>query len=276
MSLNKLSHVWSEVNRRYKAQGMEILGGFSTSIVPALNSSPFNYIREGSLLKSTSGGIANDEANFLYLMCELYEPKNILVIGNSYGFSMTFLSLANPDAKVIGFDKFRTNGIEVTKNLIKDLNNKWVVKGSTPDDIPKLTETYLDGSIDLVLVDAVHTNEMQTAEWSKYLPYLSDSAVVVFHDVLSCGLLESYEALNAQYKTDFEFRLVLKSSSGMGLAIRKQNFEKHENLFDYFCPKTSSATQFATYLAKNFNESAACLNEGFDEEGLIKPNHPQI
>ena len=274
--MNNLSKVWSELYRRYHEIGMELLGGYSPFLVQNSRSAPFNYIHQNGVLKSTSGGIANDEASFLYSICELIKPKRILVIGNSYGFSTVFLSLANPKAKLVAFDKYRTKGLEVTSSLVKDLKDKHVVKGSTPEDIPNLIDTYLDGQVDLVLVDAVHTNEMQSAEWPLYLPYLSESAVVCFHDVISCGLIPSFESLKSANKDKFVFRLVPKTSSGMGLAIRTNVFDKHQNFFDYFCQSLDRVFSFGSYCSRNFNASATELADQIDIMELSKPPHPQL
>ena len=75
--------------------------------------------------------------------------------------------------------------------VISNNNNKLVVQGSTPDDIiPLINNHFQNKKLDFVLIDAVHTNDMQTKEFNILKNYLSDDSVVVFHDVMSCNLLD--------------------------------------------------------------------------------------
>ena len=129
---------------------MEVLGCYS-SVLKNANIST-NLISKKNIILSTSGGISNDEAQILYMITQNYNPKNILIIGNSYGFSAVFLSLSLPNAKLVAFDKFRTRGIKVTKNILKNYKNKFIIKASTPEDLKKIALKYFNNSIDFVLI----------------------------------------------------------------------------------------------------------------------------
>ena len=59
-----IEEVFSKMNSLYKDQGLKILGGYSHFLVPPESGAPFNFVAYDTSLKSTSGGIANDEATF--------------------------------------------------------------------------------------------------------------------------------------------------------------------------------------------------------------------
>lgn len=258
-----LSHVYSELWKRYKNEGLEILGGFSPYITGISSSSGNlsclgNYVANENTLLSTSAGIANDEATFIYGLCEIVCPKKILIIGNSYGFSTVFLALTCPDSKLIAFDKYRTEGIKATNSMLAGLTNKEVIQASTPDDIPSIIENKLDGEVDFVLIDAVHTNDMQTAEFQIIDKYLSPKSTVVFHDVLSCGLLPSLHFLQNNY-IEYDFRIINKSSTGIAVCIKGDKCETLDNFLSYFSIGSEKVLAFNTLIMKNINGSAVEL-----------------
>lgn len=268
-----LSSVFSELYKRYKDEGLDVYGGFSpflTGFLPRTG----NYISRDSTFLSTSAGISNDEAIFMYGLCEQLSPKRILIIGNSYGFSTVFLSLTCPDAKLIAFDKYRTEGIKTTNRLLVGLSSKEVVQASTPDDIPWLIDNKLGGEVDFVLVDAVHTNEMQTAEFEVLNRYLSSRSVVVFHDVLSCGLLPSFNHLKLKYE-EHDFRLISKSSTGIGVCIKGEQDECFKHFLDYFSPAEGKIINFNCLMLQHANESSAELFSNSELEYKFMP-HPQL
>ena len=267
-----LSSVFAELYKRYKDEGLDVYGGFSpflTGFLPRTG----NYIARCATFLSTSAGISNDEAMLIHGLCEQLVPKRILVIGNSYGFSTLFLALTCPDAKIIAFDKYRTEGINVTNRLLHGLSGKEVVQASTPEDIAILINSKL-GGVDFVLVDAVHTNEMQTAEFEILNEYLSSRSIVVFHDVLSCGLLSSFNHLKAKY-SEHVFRLISKSSTGIGICIKGEQDERLRNFLDYFSPDEEKIFNFNCLMLQHGNNSAAELFSKSDLKYKFMP-HPQL
>lgn len=228
-----IEEVFSKMNSLYNRQGLQILGGYSGFLVPPESGAPFNFVADDTSLKSTSGGIANDEATFLYGICRYLKPKNILIIGNSYGVSTVFLSLSNLDSNVVALDKYRVSGNLLTRELLKDLGMKIVLEASTPDDLVHVIETHMDGVVDLCLIDAVHTNEVQTAEFKILQNYMSSRSVIVFHDVVSTDLMKSFNELQT-INGDFKYLLVTKTSSGLGLALKGEIDPDFNNYLSFF------------------------------------------
>ena len=265
--------------KRYKNEGLEVLGGFSPYITGISSSSGNlsslgNYVANDNTLLSTSAGIANDEAMFMYGLCEIVSPKKILIIGNSYGFSTVFLALTCPDSKLIAFDKYRTEGIRTTNRLLAGLINKEVIQASTPDDIPSIIENKLDGEVDFVLIDAVHTNDMQTAEFQIIDKYLSPKSIVVFHDVLSCGLLPSLHLLQNKF-IKYDFRIINKSSTGIAVCIKGDKCESLDNFLSYFTISNEKVFGFNSLIMKNMNGSAVELFSKCQFQYQFMP-HPQL
>jgi predicted O-methyltransferase YrrM len=270
-----LSFVFSEIYRRYADLNFEVFGGFSPYLSGSNKRTLGNYIANDELLMSSSGGIANDEATFMYGLCEVMKPKNILVIGNSYGFSTLFLSLVNPNANLVAFDKFRTEGIKVTQKLLDGLHHKNVIQASTPDDIPSIVSNYFpEKKIDFVLVDAVHTNEMQTAEFDVLKPYLNDNSIIIFHDVVSCDLLDSYHFLEKSNPNRI-FRLMHKTSTGLALCLTGAASEYLINYLNYFSAKEDRIFKFHAMMLKNSSDACTRIFEKFESD-LRFPPHPQL
>jgi predicted O-methyltransferase YrrM len=268
-----LSYVFSELYKRYKHEGLDVYGGFSPFLTGFLQRTG-NYIARGSVFLSTSAGISNDEAVFMHGLCERMNPKRILIIGNSYGFSTVFLALSCPDAKLIAFDKYRTQGIETTNRLLSGLKGKAVIQASTPEDIPNIINSKLDGEVDFVLIDAVHTNEMQTAEFEVLNGFLSSRSTVVFHDVLSCGLLESFSMIKNKY-LQYDFRLIGKSSTGIAVCIKGEKDELLENFLDYFSPDEKKILDFNCLMLQHANASSSNLFSKHELQYKFMP-HPQL
>jgi len=175
--LPEFGAVFSRLNALYAGAGMRLLGGFSP-YVSSGDAARSTFVARDRTVLSTSAGIAVDEMAFAYGLCERVAPRRILVIGNSYGVSTVFFALANPDATVIAIDKYRTVGIAVTNQLLASERAEGgpvarAIQASTPDDLEGVIKEHLDDSVDLVFVDAVHENDVQSAEFRVLEPLLS-------------------------------------------------------------------------------------------------------
>ena len=245
--------ILAECKRRYQALGLKVTGSFYF-LGPMGHFSMNNYVLDQNEILCSSGSISNDEGNVLYEISQALEPKRILIIGNAYGFSTILLSLMNPTSKLIAFDKFRQNGIKVTNQLLHNSPQHIAIQGSTPEDIGSIIENYLDGSCDLVLIDAVHTNEMQKAEFEILKSYLSEKSIIVFHDVLSCNLLESWDSISRE-NNNMKFFLISKSVSGVGLALKGEYSVDLLDYLTFLSPALEETYQLVDFFQKQrFND----------------------
>lgn len=264
IKISNIASLFAEIYNRYKKLGFDIYGGYS----PFLKvQRPSNYVVKQKQLMCTSGGIANDEMFIIYPTLLTLKPKNILVIGNAYGISTLFVSLSLKTSKVVALDKYRTKGIAITKKLLKGIKNKYVIKGSTPEDLEKIIKKYFNNKLDMVFVDAVHTNEYQTKEFLIYEKYLSKNSIVFFHDVISCNLLKSFIFLKNKYK-NYSFQLLNKSSNGLAICMKKKSYKLLENYFNYFSTQEPKTSEFIEFI----NDT----NKKNKNIKFFTPQHPQL
>ncbi len=268
--MSSFSAVITEIHKRHSKLGTRVVGGFSSSVAP-LSAGQGNFIVRDNVCLSSSGSISDAEMAFMWGLCELVQPRRILVIGNSYGLSTLFLALANPEALVVAMDKYRTTGLGFTEKLCEGLTVK-AIQASTPDQLDSVVTEYLNGGCDLVLVDAVHENEIQTAEFRLLAPFLSESAAVVFHDVLSCDLLPSIRYLDHEFE-DHTFSVLPKTPSGLAVGYKSNNHIL-SSFLEYYQAPPQVVSDFQTLLTTSWGNHRTNFFEG-NENKLKFPPHPQ-
>ena len=259
-----LFEIFSEMQLRYRKLGLDILGNYSVHLKCKKHS---NYVVKKNKLLCTSGGITNDEMSIIHSLGQEIRPKNILIIGNAYGISTLFMSLTFPNSKLVAFDKFRTQGIEITKKLLKGEKKKIVIKASTPEDLENIIFKYFKNNVDLIFVDAVHTDDMQSKEFEIYNKYLSKKSCVIFHDIISCKLEKSFKNIKKKF-VNYNFKLLNKSTNGLGICVKGKVSKQLLNYLNYFSTEEKKAVKFINFLNDYFSNKKTKL--------FITPKHPQI
>lgn len=268
-----ISSLFAELNRRHQLLEARVVGGYSPAIAP-LSASQGNYVVQGDRRLSTSGSISDSEMFIFYGVCEILKPRRILVVGNSYGLSAAFFGLTNPDAEIVALDKYRIRGLEFTRQLCQGLQVT-AIEASTPSDLASTIHRHFDGLVDLVFIDAVHESEVQTAEFRILAPLLSDRGVVLFHDVLTCGLLDSISQLSNEFP-NFNFRVLAKSLSGVGVAYDGSNMTLTDYL-NYFEASPQHVAQTEATLRARVRPSTLEFFKGVDlGRTFHDAPHPQI
>ena len=271
----RLSSIFSKIRCVLKKNNVEIIGGYPSYFTGSVNSICFNFLHTKNKLLSTSAGISNNEIFLIYGISEFIKPKNILLIGNSYGVSAFFFSLIFPKSTLVAIDKFRTEGIKFTNKILKQLSkNKYAIKKESPKDIPAITKKYFNNNLDIVLVDALHTNNAQSKDFESVFPYLNDNSIVILHDVINCNLFNSLNYIIEKYK--FHSYLFSKSTSGMCILFK--NKPKNKYLLDYL-EYFSDPIDKVFALKKIFknNDSRPIIKyDKIIKEFFKKPKHPQI
>jgi len=231
MSKLTFPEIISSLVNVYKKYNCKIIGGYPGHFTGKNEMNLFNYVIKGNTILSTSGSLSNDELFTFYNLSFYIKPKNIFIVGNSYGISAVFLSLLFPDSNLVAIDKYRIKGIKFTNKLLSHLKDKKIaLKGDSPNDVKSIVnKNFSNNKVDLVLIDALHTNKAQTDDYEAILPFLSSSSVVVLHDVINCKLIDSYNFLKQKY--NFNGFLLSKTCSGMAMTFKSKKI--NQKLQDY-------------------------------------------
>ena len=169
---------------------------------------------------SSGGGLSLQESYLIESIGSCIQPKRIFGIGNAFGWSTLMLSMVFPDSDVVVVDNLSEGadarkGFDLTRAIADDLGLRvHLVEGRSPDDVAGIVESRL-GGIDFALVDGLHTNEQQSADYTAIKPFLGSDSVALFHDVLDWGLLPSFEKIRLDWSGYSE--ILHRTPSGMGI-----------------------------------------------------------
>ena len=208
----------------YENFGLSVQSSLSPAHFPgfSLAEIPFTYIYDGDQKLSKGGGISLSEIAFFEALFEHYHPRNILVIGNSLGWSTLALGLINPDARVVAIDlcprEAERRGIEITNMLGRYLEaDVLAIEGRSPDAVRPVVESSFDGLIDFVFIDGGHTNDQMQADFNACRAVAGTNCVYVFHDVINFQMTSGFNSI-ANNNRDLRSALLHRTPSGMGIA----------------------------------------------------------
>jgi predicted O-methyltransferase YrrM len=183
----------------YSAQGIEVCVGLPSHHFNGLPTANFTwFLKDGQ--KLTDGlGIASQEIYLLETLFAAYRPHRVMVIGNSLGWSTLALALLLPEAKVVAIDA----GLAMNSLMGLDLTNRIAteerlaakaLKAISPEDVAKIIDTELGGSLDFAFIDGLHENKQIVLDFTALRSKAAADAVYLFHDVhefeLYAGLAE--------------------------------------------------------------------------------------
>jgi hypothetical protein len=171
----------------------------------------------------------------------------------------------------VALDKFRTIGISETNTLLRDLPGAEVIQASTPDDLESIVINQLDGSVDFVLIDAVHENEVQTQEFRILEPLVSENGIVVFHDVLSCELEPSLKVLESEF-CGWNFEVCNRTTTGVAVGYRKNSPALH-NYIRFWAHPSDDAINFDLLVRAQWADEQLASDV---TQKLTFPSHPQL
>lgn len=208
----------------YENCGLSVQSSLSPAHFPGFNLAeiPFTYIYDGDEKLSKAGGISLPEIAFFEALFEHYHPQNILIIGNSLGWSTLALGLINPASSIVAIDlcprEAERRGIEITNMLGKYLGaDVLAVEGRSPDAIRPVVEDNLEGLIDFVFIDGGHTNEQMQLDFDACRALANPNCVYVFHDVINFQMTPAFNSI-ANASEDLISSLLYRTPSGMGIS----------------------------------------------------------
>lgn len=198
----------------YRSAGYDTLTGYNPYHFGGWMDAPFTrLVWKGDL--QGCPGLALQEVMMLEGFSDYLKPRNILVVGNAQGWSTLALSLIFPEANVVGIDPV-PEGNALT-NLIAEHERLRVkaVDGYSPQDVAGICAANLSGPLDLVLIDAVHSNEAVLTDFAACLPLAHENTVWVFHDVINWGLVEAITQIRAEH--GLAGNILTRTPSGMAV-----------------------------------------------------------
>jgi predicted O-methyltransferase YrrM len=228
----------------YGRYGYTIRSSISPFLLKSISVNPaedgtFTYaIKDGLNIGHSGGGISLSEVALLEDIGKVYRPSRIFAIGCSFGWSTIALAKAIPGARIVAIDVglgMGKEGLALTNRIAAEHGLAVTgVLGASPGDVPAAVERHLDGPVDMVFVDADHTNEAQTADFLGIQPFCAADAVYVFHDVMVCNMLDSFKAIAARMP-GHRPRILTRTASGMGTLVPRDAHAPLHRILDAYC-----------------------------------------
>ena len=208
----------------YRRNGYEIVTGLSPR--HANNwLADYTFLFQEKRSRTHHQGIAPQEIGFMECVLETVAARNILVIGNSFGWSTFALALSCPGARVVAMDcadeEFTLEWIDRTNNIAETEGlSVRAVKGRSPGDIDAVIGAQFDGKLDFVIFDGDHSNDAVAHDFDAVRPHANPQCLYVFHDVLGFDLLRGVK--RSMDSSGLSGRLVYSSPSGMMAVYDKE------------------------------------------------------
>ncbi|QOD93247.1 class I SAM-dependent methyltransferase [Chryseoglobus sp. 28M-23] len=180
---------------------------------------------------------------FAYWLMNALRPAVVAELGTHYGFSYFVFSEAarrlGLDTRVFGIDTWQGDdhagfySDEVYNAVAKINKTDYSTVGSllrcTFDDA---LDEFEDGSIDLLHIDGRHGFEDVRHDFSTWLPKLSDSGVIIMHDIAArrpgFGVWQYWEEILREYPSAFGFE------HGFGLGVVPVGHHQRPELEGFF------------------------------------------
>ncbi|MGQ0764275.1 MAG: class I SAM-dependent methyltransferase [Gemmatimonadota bacterium] len=184
-----------------------------------------------------AASIGEDEIRLFHDVCELTDPATALVIGHSFGLSTFCLALAAPAARVVALD----NWSDVDSTILqKPLTEAILASGETPNvhlhegesprDLAAAIECAgISGTLDLVFIDGMHTDQAAAADFAGLRPWLGKRTIVFWHNVHLTGHA-FHDGAGGTAARLYDVRSVLRTHGPMGIYYSS---EAHPLLNEY-------------------------------------------
>lgn len=118
----------------------------------------------------------------LYRIVRYYQPQSILELGTSLGITTSYLSLANPDAKLTTMEGSLAIAEAARQNFKNfNLDNISLVEGNFDETLKAVTSKI--PSIDLVFIDGNHREEPTVRYFEELLSKANNDSIFIFDDI---------------------------------------------------------------------------------------------
>ena len=162
-----------------------------------------------------------DSGRFLYYLCRILKPKNVVETGVAYGASSAYILKALQDngfGTLHSIDSvFRPWQSEemIGKVIPKNLKNRWnLVLGKSSKKLKNLFDEF--GDVDIFIHDSLHTYKNMMFEFNITLEKINKNGMIISDDVL--GNDAFYDFTNKRNLENY----LIKVEEGVGLGIIKK------------------------------------------------------
>lgn len=118
----------------------------------------------------------------LFRMVRYYRPATILELGTSLGITTSYLSLANPDARLVTMEGASAIADVAKLNFGKlKLTNIKITEGNFDNKLEAVLSAF--ETLDFVFVDGNHRKEPTERYFHQFLPKLNNDSILIFDDI---------------------------------------------------------------------------------------------
>jgi len=164
----------------------------------------------------------------LHELVRIIRPKTCIELGTSLGIGTAYLAMVNASTNIYTFEG---NGdlIRMSQALFTKLriNNIHKIQGNINETLPKKLEEL--GIIDMVIIDANHTQEALIHYFNLLKPKMNDTGIMVLDDIRwSAGMYRGWKkiALDQQVTISLEFL-------NKGLLFFRKRLQKQHYILSY-------------------------------------------
>ncbi len=213
---------------------------------------------------------------FAFWIIENLMPKMVVELGVHNGTSYFSFCQAvkrlNIDALCFGVDTWKGDehsGFyeEEVFGKVMDHNGQKYSRFSTliKSTFDEAKDYFIDGSIDLLHIDGMHTYESVRHDFETWLPKLTPNAIVLFHDInvrdRNFAVFRFWEELKQKYR-HFQFDF------GHGLGILAMGEVASEEISALL--NTNKAGEYYIFLRNLFSDRGSAFKNKFDASMLLK------
>lgn len=210
----------AELIAAYEEEGIEISTGLNSWHLKNAAEAPFTWFFRGGKKLTQGLGIALQEVYLVETLFESWRPKNMLVVGNSYGWSTLALALANRDGRTLaldtGADVQSVAGIHLTNKIAKKRGlDCYAVAAASPGGVAPTVARELKGPVDFAFVDGEHSREAVARDLAAIRAVAAPGCVYLCHDVLNFDLRPPVADFAAEH--GLAHTILTRTPSGMAL-----------------------------------------------------------
>jgi len=169
----------------------------------------------------TDYSINSDSRKFLYCLCRILKPKNVIETGVAYGISSSYILQALEDnkfGKLYSIDSiFRPWQTEemIGSIIPKKLKSKWeLIIGKSTEKLENISNEVKD--LDIFIHDSSHTYENMMFEFNIIIKKIKKEGVIISDDIIDNDAFYDFTRMNNVKK----YVVKVKGNQGLGIIIK--------------------------------------------------------